>query len=70
MAENIDDGFRLYRLLPRIINDLQWLLAPETDQEPPPDRQDVEMVHLWDPKAGPLPAGTNYGHSHGPGKDL
>ncbi|MGW3565920.1 type I-E CRISPR-associated endonuclease Cas1e [Streptomyces sp. NPDC000941] len=70
VRRKLRDGFRLYRLLPRIINDLQWLLAPETDQEPPPDRQDVEMVHLWDPKAGPLPAGTNYGHGHGPGKDL
>ncbi|MET8102413.1 hypothetical protein ABZV29_39245, partial [Streptomyces sp. NPDC005236] len=25
------------------------------------ERRDVEMVHLWDPKAGVLPAGVNYG---------
>ncbi|MER6145874.1 type I-E CRISPR-associated endonuclease Cas1e [Streptomyces sparsogenes] len=64
------DGFRLYRLLPRIIGDLQWLLAPGTDQEPPPDRQNVDMVHLWDPKAGTLPAGTNYGHHRDLVKDV
>jgi len=53
------DGFRLFRLLPRIVNDIQSLLDPEHDGMTfqPID----EIVHLWDPIEGALPAGVNYG---------
>ncbi|MEU7428803.1 hypothetical protein [Streptomyces sp. NPDC040750] len=55
--------------LPRIIQDVQSLLTPphnhtttaddDIDEERS-ERHDVRMVHLWDPKAGVLPAGVNY----------
>jgi CRISP-associated protein Cas1 len=54
------DDLRLFRLLPTIVTDIQALLAPDAD--PVPDQQpDDSMVNLWDPEAGPLPAGVNYG---------
>ncbi|MGM9379962.1 type I-E CRISPR-associated endonuclease Cas1e [Streptomyces sp. NRRL F-5008] len=66
------ENLRLLRLLPRIVRDVQTLLTP--GRQPTPDgdyepedhseRRDVEMVHLWDPKAGVLPAGVNYGSSN------
>ncbi|MGW9375010.1 type I-E CRISPR-associated endonuclease Cas1e [Streptomyces xanthophaeus] len=58
------DDLRLLKLLPRIIRDVQGLLAPQAvgqdDDEETPERQAVNLVHLWDPKAGVLPAGRNY----------
>ncbi|MGW2492569.1 type I-E CRISPR-associated endonuclease Cas1e [Streptomyces sp. NPDC001606] len=61
------EDLRLLRLLPRIIQDVQSLLtAPRTAtadddaDEDRSERHDVRMVHLWDPKAGVLPAGVNY----------
>lgn len=59
------EELRLLRLLPRIVHDVQALLNPEPDdadedEEEPTERQDVRMVHLWDPQAGILPAGVNY----------
>ncbi|MFF3208335.1 type I-E CRISPR-associated endonuclease Cas1e [Streptomyces sp. NPDC002962] len=59
------EDLRLLRLLPRIVHDIQALLTPvqadaEPDDEDRSERRDVEMVHLWDPKAGTLPAGVNY----------
>ncbi|MGX2993924.1 type I-E CRISPR-associated endonuclease Cas1e [Streptomyces sp. JNUCC 64] len=49
----------LFRLLPRIVNDVQTLLAPE-ESEPLEEGQEVELVNLWDPETGSVPAGTNY----------
>ncbi|MFI6469879.1 type I-E CRISPR-associated endonuclease Cas1e [Streptomyces sp. NPDC050516] len=55
------EDLRLFRLLPRIVEDIQTLLTPTAgDSEERSERQDVDMVHLWDPKAGALPAGVNY----------
>ncbi|MET7318507.1 MULTISPECIES: type I-E CRISPR-associated endonuclease Cas1e [Streptomyces] len=63
------EDLRLLRLLPRIVSDVQSLLTPRhnaavgTDDdkdEERSERQDVRMVHLWDPHAGVLPAGVNY----------
>ncbi len=52
------DSLRLYRLLPRIVTDIQQLLDPDTDHEcPDPDEQ---LIDLWDPITGPLPGGTNH----------
>ncbi|WP_189765936.1 type I-E CRISPR-associated endonuclease Cas1e [Streptomyces xanthochromogenes] len=55
------EELRLFRLLPRIIGDIQHLLTRQTDGADPPERHDVPMVHLWDPRSGVLPAGVNYG---------
>lgn len=55
------EELRLLRLLPRIVQDIQTLLAPDAaDTTDRSERHDVDMVHLWDPKAGVLPAGVNY----------
>ncbi|MFE5757541.1 type I-E CRISPR-associated endonuclease Cas1e [Streptomyces massasporeus] len=63
------ENLRLLRLLPRIVKDVQSLLTPPHDHtiaadddtdEHHSERRDVQMVHLWDPKAGVLPAGVNY----------
>ncbi|MGW4646974.1 type I-E CRISPR-associated endonuclease Cas1e [Kitasatospora sp. NPDC004289] len=52
------EGLRLFRLLPRIVTDIQQLLSPEQDIElPDPEEQ---LVDLWDPVAGVVPGGTNY----------
>ncbi|MFD7125923.1 MULTISPECIES: type I-E CRISPR-associated endonuclease Cas1e [Streptomyces] len=50
---------RLYKLLPRIVADVQNLLAPD-EAEPLPDGHSVRMVNLWDPRAGSVAAGVNY----------
>ncbi|QEV43167.1 type I-E CRISPR-associated endonuclease Cas1 [Streptomyces nodosus] len=53
------EGLRLFRLLPRIVHDLQDLLDPSGDREvPDPEEQ---LVDLWDPVAGSLPGGANHG---------
>ena len=56
------EELRLLRLLPRIVQDTQALLTPgaDFDDTDESERQDVDMVHLWDPKTGVLPAGVNY----------
>ncbi|MFJ5683443.1 type I-E CRISPR-associated endonuclease Cas1e [Streptomyces sp. NPDC093099] len=52
------DGLRLFKLLPRIVGDIQQLLAPETDPGiPDPEEQ---LVDLWDPVTGAIPGGTNH----------
>ncbi|MFJ8650273.1 type I-E CRISPR-associated endonuclease Cas1e [Streptomyces sp. NPDC093546] len=55
------DELRLLKLLPRVVQDVQNLLTPgaHTDEDES-ERHDIRMVHLWDPKAGVLPAGVNY----------
>ncbi|MBO8202702.1 type I-E CRISPR-associated endonuclease Cas1 [Streptomyces smyrnaeus] len=55
------EGLRLYKLLPKIVADIQSLLAPG-ETEPLPDGHAVELVNLWDPEAGSVPAGVNYAH--------
>ncbi|MFJ9026026.1 type I-E CRISPR-associated endonuclease Cas1e [Streptomyces sp. NPDC102259] len=64
------EDLRLLRLLPRIVHDVQTLLTPaqadaDADGEDRSERRDVQMVHLWDPKAGTLPAGINYASGGG-----
>jgi CRISPR-associated protein Cas1 len=55
------EDLRLLKLLPRIVRDVQTLLTPDhPDPDTPSERRDVQMVHLWDPKKGVLPAGVNY----------
>ncbi|MFD8193097.1 type I-E CRISPR-associated endonuclease Cas1e [Streptomyces wuyuanensis] len=56
------EELRLLRLLPRIVRDVQALLTPghASGTEDRSERRDIDMVHLWDPKTGSLPAGVNY----------
>lgn len=58
---------RLFRLMPRIVRDIQNLLSPsssaaeaEDGEEDDFDIEDVELVHLWDPVAGTVSGGVNY----------
>ncbi|WP_129843861.1 type I-E CRISPR-associated endonuclease Cas1e [Streptomyces sp. RFCAC02] len=53
------EGLRLFRLLPRIVSDIQSLLVPD-EAEPTPEGQAVQLVNLWDPDVGSVPAGVNY----------
>lgn len=63
------ESLRLVQLLPRIVRDVQALLNPGLDpdtEQARTDRHSVDIVHLWDPKAGVLPAGVNYAReAHG-----
>jgi CRISPR-associated protein Cas1 len=52
------EGFRLLRLLPTIVTDVQNLL--DLDAEDVREDPSVDMVHLWDPDVGEVPAGVNY----------
>jgi CRISPR-associated protein Cas1 len=56
------EEFRLIRLLPTIVRDIQRLLDldREPDDDEPTDRATVPMVNLWDPELGSIPAGVNY----------
>ncbi|MBW8484439.1 type I-E CRISPR-associated endonuclease Cas1e [Actinomadura parmotrematis] len=56
------DGLRLFRLLPRIVADIQTLLDPDdgTRREDAEEASE-ELVDLWDPDFGNLAGGTNYG---------
>ncbi|MEV4949902.1 type I-E CRISPR-associated endonuclease Cas1e [Streptomyces sp. NPDC053755] len=52
------DGLRLFKLLPRIVSDIQTLLAPGHSSDlPDPEEQ---LVDLWDPITGTVPGGTNH----------
>jgi CRISPR-associated protein Cas1 len=55
---------RLFRLMPRIVRDIQNLLKPSpansTLDDDDFDIEDIELVHLWDPVVGTLPGGVNY----------
>lgn len=57
------EDLRLYRRLPRIVRDLQWLLDPErSDREEEEEEEGpVRLVELWDPEKGSVSGGTNYG---------
>ncbi len=52
------DQFRLLKLLPKIVTDIQRLLDPDADVASP-DPQEPPLS-LWDPELGALPAGVNY----------
>jgi CRISPR-associated protein Cas1 len=56
------ENFRLLRLLPNIVRDVQRLLVAEDlgHDDEDDSRREVPMVSLWDPKHGVLPAGLNY----------
>jgi CRISPR-associated protein Cas1 len=53
------DRFRLLKLMPTIVTDIQSLLDPDA-AEPQPDPE-AEITSLWDPDVGEVPSGVNYG---------
>jgi CRISPR-associated protein Cas1 len=59
--QSLREAFRAFRLLPQIVNDLQWLLDPQGIA--PPELANPQLVHLWDPDIGDVAAGVNHaGH--------
>ncbi|WP_143196296.1 type I-E CRISPR-associated endonuclease Cas1e, partial [Streptomyces sp. CB03578] len=62
VRRKLRENLRLVQLLPRIVRDVQALLNPDTTdtEQVRTDRRSVDLVHLWDPKAGVQPAGVNY----------
>lgn len=60
------ENFRLYRLMPKIVRDIQQLIDPATTETTTPDDieepDEVDLVHLWDPDLGPIDAGVNHAH--------
>ncbi|MFC0862384.1 hypothetical protein ACFHYQ_08750 [Sphaerimonospora cavernae] len=54
------EDFRAFKLMPQIVMDIRSLFDPSDGESPAADRT-PDLVHLWDPQAGPLPAGVNYG---------
>lgn len=53
------ENHRMLRLTRRIVTDIQTTLSPTIQHESDP-RNEPELVQLWDPDLGPLPAGLNY----------
>jgi CRISPR-associated protein Cas1 len=60
------NGLRLFRLMPRIVRDLQTLLAPDGTHPDPDEDLDEQLIDLWDPVTGTLPGGTNHAHDESP----
>lgn len=56
-------GLRLFKLMPRIVTDVQRLLAPDEDITPPDPEE--QLVDLWDPVSGTIAGGVNYGLESG-----
>ncbi len=59
VRRRLRDQFRLLKLLPTIVHDIQALLDPSTKRSE--CQPGVELLSLWDPVAGSVPAGVNYG---------
>ncbi|GAB3160146.1 type I-E CRISPR-associated endonuclease Cas1e [Micromonospora sonneratiae] len=53
------EEFRLLKLMPAIVTDIQRLLDPDTAR--PDSQPGVEILSLWDPELGQVPSGVNYG---------
>ncbi|MEV7416615.1 type I-E CRISPR-associated endonuclease Cas1e [Streptomyces sp. NPDC089919] len=60
------DGLRLFKLLPRIVADIQDLLDPSKDRSRDVPDPSEQLVDLWDPVAGAVPGGLNHGAASGP----
>ncbi|WP_214109299.1 type I-E CRISPR-associated endonuclease Cas1e [Acrocarpospora catenulata] len=63
------EEFRLIKLMPTIVSDIQKVIAP-TAAAQPPTAQTADIVHLWDPDLGSLPAGVNYADEAVGGADI
>ena len=58
------DGLRLFKLLPRIVTDIQHLLDPDTAIDVPDPEE--HLVDLWDPVTGAIPGGLNHAPDNTP----
>lgn len=56
-------GLTLFRLMPSIVGDIQRLF--DDNGTIAGTVETVDVVHLWDPEAGAIPGGTNYGRDRG-----
>ncbi|GES07795.1 CRISPR-associated endonuclease Cas1 [Acrocarpospora macrocephala] len=63
------EEFRLIKLMPAIVSDIQKVIAPAAAAQSP-TAQTADIVHLWDPDLGSLPAGVNYGDEAVGGADI
>ncbi|MFW5421017.1 type I-E CRISPR-associated endonuclease Cas1 [Nocardiopsis sp. CNT-189] len=54
---------KLYRMIPRIISDIQLLLDPDEDGQEEAAPKRWQVVDLWDPVHGAVAGGVNYGDS-------
>ncbi|MBG0828221.1 type I-E CRISPR-associated endonuclease Cas1 [Planomonospora sp. ID67723] len=54
------EDFRAFKLMPQIVADIQTLIDPIAEKASTVERSS-DLVHLWDPQAGALAAGVNYG---------
>ncbi|PGH46949.1 type I-E CRISPR-associated endonuclease Cas1e [Streptomyces sp. Ru87] len=60
------EELRLFRLLPRIVADIQNLLDPGSGaSDDDVEEATEELVDLWDPEAGRVSGGVNYGRDEG-----
>lgn len=58
-----DAGPITLMLLPRIVTDVQHLLAPGAQIDTPEPHE--RLVDLWDPVSGAIAGGVNYGAGKG-----
>lgn len=59
VRRKLRDEFRLLKLMPTIVTDIQRLLDPDST---PKQRQPAAAItSLWDPEMGAMPSGINYG---------
>jgi CRISPR-associated protein Cas1 len=59
VRRKLREEFRLYRLMPKVVGHIQELLDPKAKSNE--DELETDLLSLWDPDAGALPAGVNYG---------
>ncbi|MDG4768623.1 type I-E CRISPR-associated endonuclease Cas1e [Solwaraspora sp. WMMD406] len=59
VRRKLRDQFRLLKLMPTIVTDIQQLLDP--DNAVAQRQPAAEITSLWDPDTGSMPSGVNYG---------
>lgn len=62
VRRKLREKFKLLKLMPRVVRDIQQLFDPDVKSSESEDEDvDTGLVSLWDPDAGALPGGVNYG---------
>jgi CRISPR-associated protein Cas1 len=66
--DRLRSQYRLYRMIPRMVRDIQYLLSPEEAEEQEEADTRWRVVELWDPDGtGSVGGGVNYGDGGGGG---